>query len=63
MLMLMIDRACPDRVSGGSRFEATFMAARTSGGSSVDVLMMSSSMLAENSGNMAGSIARFWADG
>ena len=39
------------------------MAARTSGGRSVDVLTMSSSMLAKNSGNMAGSIARFGADG
>jgi hypothetical protein len=29
------------------------MAARTSGGRSVDVLMMSSRMLAKNSGNMA----------
>jgi len=43
---LMMDSACPDRVSGGSRFEAAFMAARTSGGRSVDVLTMSSSMLA-----------------
>ena len=39
------------------------MAARTSGGSSVDVLMMSSSMLEKNSGNMAGSITRFLANG
>jgi len=46
-------------VSGGSRFEATFMAARTSGGRSVDVLTMSSSMLSKNSGNMAREYSAF----
>jgi hypothetical protein len=39
------------------------MAARTSGGRSVDVLMTSSSMLAKKSGNMARSITRFGAVG
>ena len=63
MLTLMMERACADRVSGVSRFEAAFMAARTSGGRSVDVLTMSSSMLAKKSGNMAASIPRFEADG
>ena len=52
MLTPIIESACPDRVSGGSRSVAAFIAARTSGGSSVDVLTISSSMLEKNSGNM-----------
>ena len=59
MLSAIMDMACPACVSVGSASSATFMAARTSGGRSVDVLTMSSSMLAENSGNMRRSITPF----
>ena len=56
MFTLMIVRAWDDRVSGARCPSAAFIAARTSGGRSVDVLMMSSRMLPKNSGNMAQSI-------
>ncbi len=59
MLTLMMASAWPDRVSGGSRFVAALMAARTSGGRSVDVLTTRSSMLEKNSGNIGGKYTVF----
>ncbi len=49
----MMVSACADRVPAGSSPSAAFIAARTSGGRSVDVLTMSSRMLSKNAGNMA----------
>ncbi len=53
MFSAMMASACDDWVPAGSSPSAAFMAARTSGGRSVDVLMTSSRMLPKNAGNMA----------
>ena len=53
MFSAMIVRACEAWVPGGSVPSAAFMAARTSGGRSVDVFVTSSRMLPKNAGNMA----------
>ncbi len=56
MFCAMIVSACADWVPAGSSSSAVFIAARTSGARSVDVLTMSSSMLPKNAGNMAQSM-------
>jgi hypothetical protein len=48
----MIVRAWDDRVPAGSMSSEVFMAARTSGGRSVDALIMSWSTLSKNDGSM-----------
>src|SRR3990172_9568999 len=53
MFCAMIVMAWPARVSAGSAVRATFMAARTSGGRSVDVRTISCRTLSKKSGSMA----------
>ena len=52
MFCAMIVSACDDRVPGCSAPIAPFMAARTSGGRSVDVLTIRSSTLSKNPGSI-----------
>ncbi len=52
MLVAMIFNACAERVPSGSPSMATLMAARTSGGSSVDVLTMRSRTESKKAGIM-----------
>jgi hypothetical protein len=52
MFCAMIVKACADCVLGCSAPMAPFIAARTSGGKSVDVLTMSSSTLSKNRGSI-----------
>ena len=52
MFCAMIDSACPDWVAAGSCAIATFMAERTSGGNSVDVLTISETMLSKKAGSI-----------
>ena len=56
MFCAMIVSACAGRVPAGSAPCATFIAARTSGGRSVEVLTMSWSTLSKNEGSMRESI-------
>ncbi len=48
----MIVRACDERVPSGSATEACFIAARTSGGKSVEVRMMSATTLSKKDGSI-----------
>ena len=52
MFCAMIVSACDDRVAAGSSTSACFIAARTSGGNSVDVLTMRSRTLSKNLGSI-----------
>src|SRR5712691_8225337 len=56
MFCAIIVSACDDRVPAGSLTSAVVIAARTSGGSSVEVLTMSSSTLVKKEGSIPGSI-------
>src|SRR5262245_40971806 len=59
MFCAMIASACEDRVPAGSAPIAVFIAARTSGGRSVDVRTMSWSTLSKNEGNISGKYTDF----
>src|SRR5436309_1650264 len=52
MFSAMMFSACAERVPAGSARTAVFMAARTSGGNSVEVRMMSWSTLSKNEGGI-----------
>ena len=52
MFCAMIVSACEARVPAGSASSEVFIAARTSGGRSVDVLTMSCSTLSKNEGSI-----------
>ena len=52
MFCAMIVSACDERVAGGSATSACFIAARTSGGKSVEVRTMSCSTLSKNEGSI-----------
>ncbi len=58
MFCAMMVRACDARVASGSALRAIFIAARTSGGRSVDVRTMSWSTLSKKLGQHTGSILR-----
>ena len=66
MFSAMIVSACDDLVPAGSATRAVLIAARTSGGSSVDVLTMRSSTLSKKFASMRAvywgqiSIFAFW---
>jgi len=57
MFCAMIVSACDERVPPGSVARDDFIAARTSGGKSVDVLTMSWSTLSKNEGSIG---AVYW---
>src|SRR6476619_3023614 len=56
MFCAMMVSACPDRVSDGSAFRVAPIAARTSGGRSVDVRTMRCRTLSKNEGSITGSV-------